>query len=1106
MPTGRRLALSLGLLMAMTLSGRQAWAQFTSSIEGTVTDPSGALVPAATVTATNEDTGVAQTVQTSSAGYFRFPSLSAAPYSVKVAISGFKTKVLEHIRLQAAQTKTINVALELGTAGAEEVTVVAEAPLVETAEARVSGLIEENQVKDIPLIGRNFFNLVVLTPGVTGLASGGGNAYAQASGDIYNNEFGVNMHANGARTESNSFLVDSESVTSSQRNGVANVNPNTENVQEVRVSVNNFSAEYGRNAGALVNIITKSGTNDWHGSFGTYFSNDSLQEKNVFQSSIPSFKRTEYAWGLGGPIHKDHTFFFLSGDVLRSSVAFSKAASVLTPRFVQFMQQARPNGVATYVVKTFPSIVTPDHSFQTAGQILNAGCSGSTPISSPIGSIACDFPVTGVGNYSNTLPRNGFQWTARIDHHFNQGKDRIYASFNRMTLSQVLFGSPFVYPDFDTISPTNSLQFNANYTKVVSPTVVNEFGFSWVRPYGQADVNRPDVPGISVTGIEGYQTGWGPNTFVQNNFQWRDVVTMTRGAHGLKLGAGFTREHADHESSRVYNRPQYSFSSVFDFAADKPFSQTNLGIDPRTGLAVSELNSFLRSQSLSTFVQDDWKVKPNLTLNLGLRFELFSNVWDSKRSQGLNAINFPTRTGNLQADIANSQVVNRKYLLNGGLWGGGLKTLSPRLSFAWDPTKEGKMSVRAGVGRFFDRMSNQLFDPEFQDPPTFATAFASIFTAPILPVFGLGSSANPPYNYPRPAGLSAGLRPNGGLLNGRVNAVGLIDPDIGAMYLDNWFAGVQRQIGKFVVVEADYIGSRTRNGYVRYNVNRFAGDLLDGRFDGVVPGFGAYEYAQATDTASYHGLALSVRVSRSDLSLGAAYTLGRARDTASGQDNSGTRQDAYAPPSVEEGYSDFDVRHKLAVSLNYKLPSPASGAAKTILGGWQLAGVMIAQTGTPFTVFCGQPFSPVRDASGKIVGNSGCDYNADGTNNDRPNTPSFGDSKSGLGNDDFLNGIFKASDFPAPALGQRGNLGRNTFRGPRYFNVDLSLIKSFRIPWFAGAGSNEGANLQLRIEGFNVFNTLNLTNPVNDMSSPLFGKSVSALPARSFQLAGRLSF
>ncbi len=1096
----RKLVLAAGLSAVLALDSPRAWAQFTSSIEGTVSDPSGAVAPGATVTITNEGTGVTQSAQTSAAGYYRFPALSTSTYTVKVTLTGFKTRIHEHIRLQAAQTRTVNVALDLGDAGSEEVTVTAEAPLVETSEGRVSGLIEENQVKELPLIGRNFFNLVVLTPGVTGRAAGGGQAYAQAVGDIYNNEFGVNMNANGARAESNSFLVDSASVTSSQRNGVTNLNPNTENVQEVRVSVNNFSAEYGRNAGALVNIITKNGTNDWHGSFGAYYTNDSLQKKNRFQTKIPDFSRKEYSWGFGGPVRKDHTFFFVSGDVLSSDVATSKAASVLTPEFIQFMQQARPNNTSTYVMKTFPASFVPNRDFKTAGQLLNANCSGSAPISSPVGPIPCDLPVTGVGNYENTLPRDGFQWTARLDHHFNEGKDRVYASFNRTTLSQVLFGSPFVYPAFDTISPTNSLQFNANYTKIVSSNVLNEFGFSWVRPFGEADVNHPEVPGISVSGIEGYQTGWGPNAFVQNNFQWRDIISMTRDAHSMKLGIAYTREHADHESSRVFNRPIYSFGSVFDFAADKPAGQFNLGIDPQTGLALNELNSFLRSSSVSAFLQDDWKIRPNLTLNLGLRYEGFLNVSDAKRKAGLSAIELPS-SGNLRADIANARVVARKYLLSGGLWG-GQHTLSPRFSFAWDPQKDGKTSIRGGAGRFYDRMSNQLFDAEFQNPPYLATAFATNFTAPVLPVFGLGSNTSPPYNYPRPSGLAPGLRPNGGLLNGRANAVGLIDPDISTMYLDTWFAGVQRQVGRYVMVEADYIGSRGRNGYIRYNVNRFKGDLLDGSFDGVIQGFGNFEFGQATETSSYHGVTLSAKVARSDLSVGAAFTLGRSRDTSSGQDASGTRQDAYAAASLEEGASDHDVRRKVAISLNWRLPGPASGAAKNILGGWQLAGVLIAQSGTPFSVFCSKPFTPTRDAAGNIVGNSGCDYNADGTNNDRPNVPTFGDSKSGLDNDAFLNGIFTATDFPAPALGQRGTLGRNTFRGPRYFNVDLSLIKSIHTPWFTSGG----ADLQLRLEAFNVFNTLNLTNPIGDMSSGVFGKSVQALPARSFQLATRISF
>jgi hypothetical protein len=782
-------------------------------------------------------------------------------------------------------------------------------------------------------------------------------------------------------------------------------------------------------------------------------------------------------------------------------VATARAASVVTPDFVNFMTQNRPNNTSTYIMKNYPSVFTPDHDFQTAGALLGSSCTGGTPIDSPVGLIPCNLPVTGIGNYSNTLPRDGFQWTARIDHHFNGGKDRLYASFNRMTLTQILFGSPFVYPKFDTISPTNSLQFNVNYTKLISSTMVNDFSFSWVRPYGEADVNDPQIPGISVTGIEGYQTGWGPNTFVQNNFHWRDVLSMTRSSHSLKFGLQYTREHADHESSRVYNRPQYSFSSVFDFAADRPFSQSNLGFDPNSGLALQQLYSFLRTESATAFVQDDWKVRPNLTLNLGLRYEVFSNTYDAKRP-GLSVIRFPTRTGNLQTDIANSIVTTDKYLLNGGLWGGGQHDLSPRVSFAWDPSKNGRTSIRAGYGRFYDRMSNQLYDPEFQNPPYAATVFASQFTAPTLPVFGLGTSSTPPYNFPRPAGITPGLRPNGGLVNGLTNAVGLIDPDIGKMHMDNWFVGAQHTLGKYVVVEANYIGSKGHDAYVRYNVNRFQGDLLDGKFNGVIQGFGNYEFAQAIDWSSYNGGTLSVRVQRTDLNIGVAYTLGRARDTSSGQDVQGTRQDAYASPQLEYGPSDFDVTQKLAASFNWQIPGPKEGAAKTFLGGWQLAGVLIAQSGTPFTVFCGSPFVPIKDATGKIVGNSGCDYNADGTNNDRPNTPSFGDSKSGLSNDDFLAGIFKASDFPAPGLGQQGNLGRNTFRGPRYFNVDVSLIKSFEIPWFTG----KGATLQVRLEGFNIFNTLNLTNPVNDMSNPLFGKSTSALPARSFQLAGRLSF
>jgi hypothetical protein len=268
-------------LVLMVVSSVTAWAQFTSGIEGTVSDPTGAVVPGATVTIKNEETGASQTVQTQDSGSFRFTTLPSSAFTVSVAAPGFKTTLQEHVRLQVAEVKTLNVRMVVGGTDST-VTVTDEAPAVETAQARVSGQVSEKEVHDLPLSGRNFYTLVVLTPGVTGLASGGGQAYAQASGDIFNPEYGVNLSANGSRAESNSFLIDSASIDSSQRNGVTNVNPNAEDVQEVRVAASNFSSDSVAVA-RLVNIILSS--NKWHGTLGFYHTDNKLQTANEFQSA-----------------------------------------------------------------------------------------------------------------------------------------------------------------------------------------------------------------------------------------------------------------------------------------------------------------------------------------------------------------------------------------------------------------------------------------------------------------------------------------------------------------------------------------------------------------------------------------------------------------------------------------------------------------------------------------------------------------------------------------------------------------------------------------------------------------------------------------------------
>ena len=382
--------------------------------------------------------------------------------------------------------------------------------------------------------------------------------------------------------------------------------------------------------------------------------------------------------------------------MLRSDVAISRASAIITPEFTRFMEQNRPNSVSTYILSNFPASFVPDRNFRTAGQLLASSCTGSTPITSPVGQIPCNLPVTGEGTWNETSPRNGLQWTARVDHNFNEGRDRLYGSFNRTTTEKVGFGEPSVYPAFTAPSPTNSMHFNTNWTKVLSPSMVNEASFSWVRPWGELTNPRPDVPGITVTGIVGYQAGFGPNEFVQNSFEWRDVVTWTRGSHSLKMGGAYTREHADNEASRTYNRPTYRFNSVFDFGADAPFSQSNLAIDPATGGEVLELTRFHRTQSVSGFVQDDWKVRPNLTLNLGLRYEGFLNIYDT--SGPMANIEFTTDSGDLRTRLASARVLERKYYLEDGLWSGGQHTFAPRLSLAWDPTNEAIMSIRGWLG------------------------------------------------------------------------------------------------------------------------------------------------------------------------------------------------------------------------------------------------------------------------------------------------------------------------------------------------------------------------------------------------------------------------
>src|SRR5262245_36429992 len=1079
----RLLSRSAGLLFALTFICSAALAQFTSAIEGTVTDPNGSVVPKAAVTIKSSSTGIERTVETSDSGYFRISSLPAATFTIIIKASGFKT-TQKDITLEVAQIKTLNLALELGAQTAE-VLVTTEAPQIESAQASVSNQIDQKRVATLPQVGRNFYTMVVLTPGVTGLPSGGGQAYAQATGDIFSAEYGVNLNGNGQRAESNGFLVDSANVGATPRGGVTNVNPSADTVQELRVSVNNYSSEYGRNSSVLVNVVTKGGTNDYHGTIGWFHTDNKLQARTFTQTTkVPVFRRNEATWTFGGPIIKNKTHAFGSMDILRSGVGTGFSANTVTQDFIDFMKQRFPNRISTTIMSTFRDQLQNSTVALTAGQVANSTCTGTTPITTPLGQMPCNFPMTKRGSFEQTLPRDGIQWNARVDHQFNGGKDRIYGNVYRTTNQLVTFGAPSVYPDFTTIQPQYTNYGNISHTHIFSPNLLNEMAVGATRAWGEAPLAHGEIPLVNVPGIAAYGTGFSDATFIQNNVEWRDMMSYNRGSHSFKFGFRYAKDDVwkgGAKFANVFTRPRFDFNNLFDFALDDPFQETNIRFNPKTGENKGvDFRPYF--PSLGIFFNDDWKARPNLTITLGLRWEAFYAPGDYD--------NFFTKTEFQGGNTSQERIANAASINAPPLNGTDLNNFAPRIGIAWDPTRKGKMSIRAGVGAFYDRFAGQFFHDAQTFAPVFGLATARKDTPPVVPRYGLSATKESPWQFPVIPNLQVGLDPKGGLL-GVADELSNADPDMRTQYSINWSLAVQYALGRDYVVEAAYIGSVGRKLYMEYDVNRFNGDLLDGRLDRLNTSFGVIGYAQSNGSSAYHGGTVSVKKRfTKGLDFQVGYTFGKAIDTAS---SFGRGVNIYDPFRLflNRGLADFDIRHKVASSIVYDIPAPRF--LDRLLGGWQLGAVTILQSGPPFSVFCNQSFQ------------SGCDFNADGRTGDPLNTPAFGNSLSGLNRSDYMspNRIFKKEDFPTPALGQVGNLGRNTFPSPGSAKTDLVLAKKTKIPWFLG---KEGANLLFRTEIYNLFNRVNLDRPVGDWFSPAFGTSTQAFGARNVQFGLKIEF
>lgn len=1153
-------------IVLLALSVLPAHAQYRASLQGTVADAQGALIPGAQLTLTDKETNRTIAATSDGAGNFVFNTLAPSTYTITITRDGFKKKVLDNVHIIAEQANALNVVLEVGGA-TETVTVnAAELPMMDTATGSISGTITQEHLAKLPDFGRDPLQLVNLAPGMFGDASqqAGGGTYslpgnagdssASATSGPYMTENKPQVFGNGGRNDTNGITIDGVQVGSVTWGSAAVITPNPDTIKEMKVVTNPYDAELGRYSGAQIQIISQNGTNQFHGTALFKLDRPGL---NAYQRWDPNnnpqrnnARYNEFGGTVGGPVLHNKLFFFFGYDSIRSngtnygggwydtasldgqSTSGSVANKFLTVKGVNVAARTVLEGASDHHLCSDVGLVQGVNCNWIQGEGLDLG----KPLTTGLGQMDPSYadPVI-VGGVKQFTPGLGGDGSGSYDANMDGKADMFYVQtagpnstintqYNgrvdyQLTSKDLIAGNLYYVPvkqDSYSDRPQNIFHHNAKnysagllYNHTFSDSMLNEAradmaGWKWneLKDNPQAPLGLPTDYIQHQDGSNSFAafSGSGPasfgpsigSVFDQWTLNFKDVVTKVKGSHNLKFGGQYTRL-AYLDSATWAASENFYFNNYWDFLNDAPRTESVSGANPLTGVPTMSRKDD-RQYIPSFFVQDDWKVKPNLTVNLGIRWEYFAGMTE--------------KNGNnprLDLGSGSSTFTNLAIVLNKAQVDAQKANFGPQVGFAWSPEMmEGKLVLRGGFGIGFNGLeqaitTNTRFDPPFLTNSNTLTG-SEIVYGTASDIYQYGSL---PANPNLISEFNAANLPTSGV------AVGItgIHNKLPTSYVYRYSLEGQYDLGHSWVGTLGYSGSMGRHLPLQYNLyDKYASAILAGSmaFNPVVNSIDWYE---DTGNSSFNALQAELRHQFAHtFEADVQYRWAHSLDDGSGPY---TESDYQFLPGYNWGSSDYDVRHAIKM---YALWTPTifrgNTWAEKLAGGWTFSPIFNYHTGFPFSPKFGgiacNAFYPnsgncdLRPAS--YAGGAGTSQSNDSFKKASGHFPDGGAayftqpavvSNSGPG-------WSNTSTVPTPtALPGVPGVGRNSFIGPRFSNIDLAATKAFGLPAMKVLGEN--ARIEIRANVFNLFNKLNLVNVNASITDSNFGRANNVLGSRTIE-------